>query len=82
MKKMGEYIINNRYKRKTKIVEEKTNQDNKIHNVTCPVCKSKNNEHIIKRNNNGVFGRGFRSWIIDDYFVCENCGVIFKKIEK
>lgn len=61
-----------------KRIEEKE----RISNIKCPVCKSTNKKHIVRSENNGVFGPGYSSWIVDDYFVCQNCGVMFKDIKK
>lgn len=49
--------------------------------VTCPCCKSgKINEGDITRSNN-VLGSGYHKWSIFNYLFCENCGVIFFKVE-
>lgn len=61
-----------------KRIEEKE----RISNIECPVCKSKDKRHIVNTENNGVIGIGHASWVVDDYFVCQNCGVMFKDIRK
>lgn len=49
----------------------------------CPHCKSNKNTELVEiRKDNGVFGPGFSSWIIDSYYVCKKCGSMFKRIFK
>lgn len=43
----------------------------------CPCCKSLNTSHIVKRDSNNVYGPGFHSWIVDQYWSCTDCGVRF-----
>lgn len=56
-------------------------EEGKLNDVKCPVCKSTNKKHVVHRENNGVLGSGYASWITDDYFVCQDCGVMFKNIK-
>jgi len=46
--------------------------------MNCPVCKSENIKHEENREDNGVCGPGYSSWIVDEYYVCKDCGVMFK----
>jgi transposase-like protein len=62
--------------------EAKEKEDTRIALIECPSCKSTNKEHIIKRDSNGVCGPGYHSWIIDEYFVCNECGTMFKDLSK
>lgn len=59
----------------------KANED-RIKKIKCPSCKSTLKDHIEKRNDNGIIGPGFTSYIIDEYFICTECGTMFKDIEK
>ena len=63
-------------------IEAKEKEEARIALITCPSCKSTDKEHIIKSDSNGVCGPGYHSWIIDEYFVCNNCGTMFKDLSK
>lgn len=66
-----------------RIKEEKKKEEQKrIDNLKCPCCKSTNKKHIVKSNDNGIFGPGYKSWVIEEYFTCLDCGVMFKDVEK
>lgn len=43
----------------------------------CPVCDSTNTKPIEKRQNNGILGPGFRSWVVDRFMSCKNCKTRF-----
>lgn len=58
--------------------KEVASQQNKI----CPVCKSDNTNLVERRQNNGIIGHGFRSWVIDSFYNCRNCGVRFNDVKK
>jgi len=62
--------------------EARKKEEERIENIECPCCASNLKEHIIKSNNNGIIGPGYRSWETESYFVCKICGVMFKDIEK
>lgn len=47
----------------------------------CPSCKSNNIKVVEKRDDNGIIGPGYSSWIIDSYLSCKNCGTRFDKIK-
>lgn len=48
----------------------------------CPVCKSVNTKDASVRQSNGIIGPGFASWIVDEKWLCNDCGVYFKPIKK
>ena len=48
---------------------------------TCPSCNSNNVKVVEKRNNNGIIGPGYASWVVDSYFSCKDCGTRFDKIK-
>lgn len=54
----------------------------RIGKIKCPSCQSTMKEHITKSDSNGIIGPGYRSWIIDEYYVCKECGTMFKDINK
>jgi uncharacterized C2H2 Zn-finger protein len=64
--------------------EEKTRKEegDRSRIIKCPSCKSTSKDHIEKRDDNGIYGPGYSSWIIDEYFVCKKCGTMFKDMEK
>jgi transposase-like protein len=47
---------------------------------TCPHCKSLYVEHIEKRDDNGICGSGYSSWVVFEYWICKDCGVMFQKV--
>ena len=57
-------------------------EENRIKELKCPLCYSTHKEHIIKSESNGIIGPGYSSWILDEYFVCKNCGIMYKDISK
>ena len=60
----------------------RTIENERISSIQCPSCKSTDKKHIIKRNNNGIMGPGFRSWIVEEHFECNECGTMYKDIFK
>jgi transposase-like protein len=54
----------------------------RINEIKCPVCKSTDKIHYIKRNNNGIMGTGFSSWITEEYLICKSCGIHYNDIAK
>jgi len=70
----------NKDKKKKEELEEQI-ENTRIANLKCPVCKSDKKHHVIKKNNNGKYGPGYSSWEIENYFVCLNCGVMFKDLK-
>jgi transposase-like protein len=54
----------------------------RINEIKCPVCKSTDKIHYIKRNNNGIIGPGFSSWITEEYLICKSCGIHYNDITK
>ena len=57
-------------------------EEERIKKIKCPSCKSISKEHVVKSENNGIFGSGYSSWVIDEYFVCNKCGTMFKDLFK
>jgi transposase-like protein len=62
--------------------EARKAEETRIKKIKCPSCKSTSKNHIVKRNDNGIIGPGYSSWVIDEYFVCNKCGTMFKDMEK
>ena len=49
---------------------------------TCPFCKSTNTKKKEIRNDNGVYGHGYFSWVVDSFYVCLDCGTRFDDIDR
>jgi C4-type Zn-finger protein len=62
--------------------EEKELEEKRINSIICPCCKSKEKIHHIKRENNGVCGPGYNSWVTEDYLICKDCGIHYSDVEK
>lgn len=72
--------------REQKELEEKRKEEElekeRINKIEYPLCKSTDKIHHIKRNNNGIIGSGYSSWITDEYFICKGCGIHYNDITK
>jgi len=64
-------------KKKARLEEEE-----RIKKLVCPVCKSTDKAHIIKSGSNEIYGPGYCSWVLDEYYVCKECGVMYQDITK
>jgi transposase-like protein len=65
-----------RYKREV-AAEEK-----RLKSLACPCCKSKERKSVVISKNNGIIGPGYHSHILQEYYVCQNCGVMFVDLNK
>jgi C4-type Zn-finger protein len=45
--------------------------------ITCPSCKGHNVNKKETRRNNGIIGPGYRSWVVDSWYSCLDCGTRF-----
>jgi uncharacterized protein YbaR (Trm112 family) len=54
----------------------------RIDEIKCPVCKSTDTIHHIKRQNNGIYGPGSSSWVTEEYLICKSCCVHYSDISK
>ena len=61
---------------------ERENEENRINNIQCPLCKSTDKIKHFKRESNGIMGPGFESRITDEYLICKSCGVHYSDINK
>jgi C4-type Zn-finger protein len=66
---------------KIKQEKEKKEQE-RIEKIKCPACKSTKKQHYINRENNGIIGPGFNSWITEEYLICQNCGIHYSDLNK
>ena len=62
--------------------KEGEQEKERVNSIECPVCKSTDKIHHIKRDSNGIIGPGRSSWIVDEYLICKICGVHYNDIEK
>jgi transposase-like protein len=65
-----------------RIKEESEAEERRIAEIKCPVCKSTEKTPINKYKSNGVFGPGSRSWLVENYIICNNCGVHYSDLTK
>lgn len=45
--------------------------------IICPACKSVNTFKKEIREDNGIIGSGFYSWVVDSWHQCKDCGIRF-----
>jgi protein-arginine kinase activator protein McsA len=57
-------------------------ETDRIKKIKCPSCGSTSKDHVEHRDDNGIIGPGYSSWITNEYFVCRKCGTMFKDLEK
>ena len=72
-----------RYEKALKDYNEAIEKErNRFDELKCPVCKSLNKKETTISENNGVIGSGYHSHITLQYLVCQDCGVMYKDINK
>jgi transposase-like protein len=49
--------------------------------AACPSCKGFNTIKKEIRQDNGIIGSGFHSWVIDSWYNCKDCGTRFDKFK-
>jgi hypothetical protein len=49
--------------------------------INCPNCLSTNIKDESEYSSNGIIGPGYKSTLIKEQYSCNDCGIIFKKIE-
>ena len=69
-------------KRRLEVEAEKKAEEDRIKAIKCPSCGSTSKDHVEHRDDNGIIGPGYASWIANEYFVCKKCGTMFKDMEK
>jgi transposase-like protein len=74
-RKLQEETENNRK------IEEQRLEKERIDNIHCPVCKSTNKHHHIKRESNGIMGPGHSSWMTENFLICKDCGVHYNDLK-
>jgi C4-type Zn-finger protein len=61
---------------------ENEKKTSRINSISCPACKSMDKIHHVKRQNNGIIGSSFQSWITDEYLICKSCGIHYSDVTK
>jgi protein-arginine kinase activator protein McsA len=69
-------------KRRLEVEAEKKAEEDRIKSLKCPSCKSTSKEFVQHRNDNGIIGPGYASWVTNEYYVCKKCGTMFKDLNK
>lgn len=59
--------------------EAKKKELERIARIKCPSCKSDKKERFERRENNGIIGPGYSSWVIEAYWICKKCGTHYSK---
>lgn len=67
---------------KKRYEEEVAIEAKRVKKMCCPACKGTEKNRIRKTENNGVYGPGCRSWVVDDYYICLGCGVHFTDLKQ
>jgi len=62
--------------------KEREEEKERINKIECPVCKSTDKIHHIKRNSNGIMGPGHSSWVVEEYLICKGCGIHYSDTSK
>jgi transposase-like protein len=57
-------------------------EEKRIKEMTCPSCKSKEKNHYVNRESNGIFGPGRASWLVEEYYICMKCGIHYSDLNK
>ena len=61
---------------------EREKEELRINKIKCPICKSTDKINHIRRDNNGIMGSGFNSWVIEQYLICKSCGIHYSDVTK
>ena len=54
----------------------------RVDEMECPCCNSTAKLRHHKTESNGVFGPGHHSRTVDDYYICQACGVHYTDLNK
>jgi C4-type Zn-finger protein len=69
-------------KRKEEVEAKEKAERDRIKAIKCPSCGSTSKDHVEHRDDNGIIGPGYASWVTNEYYVCKKCGTMFKDMEK
>ena len=62
--------------------QSKKEEQEQLINLKCPNCKSTKRKNVKITRSNGILGPGYHAIVDDEYFVCEECGIMFKDVQK
>lgn len=70
-----------------KAEEERYSKDLKdenlrVENMECPLCRSTEKERRVSSISNGVMGPGYNSRKIADHYICMSCGIHYSDLNK
>ena len=90
LNKFSEINMNDLYKYNKEREEkefEKYNQEieakkERVEKLNCPACKSIKKSCYRKYESNGVMGPGGYSKIVEEYYICQNCGIHYSDLNK
>lgn len=68
--------------RKRKQEELELIESQRISDLSCPSCKSKEKQLNQITTNNGIIGNGYRMKIHDEYYICLGCGIHYTDVFK
>jgi len=54
----------------------------RVEKMECPCCESTEKRRHHRTENNGIIGPGYFSHTVDDYYICEGCGVHYTDLNK
>jgi len=54
----------------------------RISNLCCPLCKSLDKYLHIDYSTSGIYGPGGSSKIHNEYYICNECGILFRDLKK
>ncbi len=54
----------------------------RLKDLSCPVCKNTDKKHVVISKDNGIIGPGYHSRVLQDYYVCQGCGIMFVDLNK
>jgi uncharacterized Zn finger protein len=53
-----------------------------MEDLKCPACGSEDVKDVSIRDNNGVLGPGYFSWVIAELYSCNKCQQVFRPNKK
>lgn len=68
--------------RKRKQKELNDIESQRVADLSCPSCKSKEKQLHQHTTNNGIIGSGFKRTIHNEYYICLGCGIHYTDVYK
>jgi len=57
-------------------------EQQRVNKLKCPVCCSTKKAFHSKGHDNNIYGPGYHYTETDSYYVCQECGIMFKDLNK